>query len=46
MKRLIVYDYEVDNIVLSFPYIRLTEEAFKKWLENKLKTAGFDLDKI
>ncbi len=45
MKRLIVYDYEVVDIKVRFPYLSLVNEIYKEWLENRLKNAGFDLNK-
>ncbi len=45
MKKLIIYDYEIDDIKEPFPYISLTNEVFHKWLMDRLEKSGFDLNK-
>ena len=42
--KLIIYDYEIVNIKVPFPYIGL-ETYYKKWVKIKLKKSGFDLNK-
>ncbi len=43
--KLIIYDYEVFDIKIPFPYLSLTKEVYKEWLKDKLEKGGFDLNK-
>lgn len=46
MKKLIITDTEIIKAQLLIPYLSLNEQIFKKWIENKLLEAKFDLTKL